>query len=280
MKKLFSLTLIVLLIAALAIPVFAADGEPMNYVIDTVGLISDSEFYALEARAEDISDQYELAVRIVIVDDYTNYGSGAIWDVAEHIFFQNDLGYGNTGNGVMLLLSMDERDFDLRSFEDARDVLTDYGILQVEDAFLPDLGNNNWYLGFSHFLDAIEEVFESAADGEVVDGYVDYDYYNDTPPTYTRRSGVTAGRLAAILGIPSAIAGIFCGTQSAKMKSVHKKHDASQYIQPDSMNLTVVQDIFTHTTQTRVKIESSSGSSGGGGGFHSSSSSSGHSGKF
>ena len=279
MKKLFSIALIALLIAALAIPAFAEESEEFYYVIDTVGLLSDSEFYALEERAEGISDRYQLAVRIVVVDNYTDYGRGGIWDVAETLWFDNELGYGDTGNGVMLLLSMDDRDYDLRSFDDARDVLTDYGILQVEDEFLSDLGSNNWYLGFSHFLDAVEDIFESAANGEVVDGYVDYDYYNGTSQTYTRKSGATPGRLAAILGIPSAIAGIFCGTQSAKMKSVHKKHEASQYVEPNSMNLSIVQDIFTHTTETRRKIETQSGSSSGGG-FHSSSHSSGHSGKF
>ena len=63
------------------------------------------------------------------------------------------------------------------------------------------------------------------------------------------------------------------------MKNVRKKYEASDYIVPHSMRLTRQQDIFTHITQSRRRIERES-SSGGGGSFHSGGGSSHHSGKF
>lgn len=65
-----------------------------------------------------------------------------------------------------------------------------------------------------------------------------------------------------------------CQLLKMKMRSVYRQAEASAYVTAEGLNLTTREDVFTHTTRVRRKIErksdssSSSGSSrfsGGGG---------------
>ena len=89
--------------------------------------------------------------------------------------------------------------------------------------------------------------------------------------------------ILAVVAGSCVIALVVCLILRAKMKSVHKGVDANVYATGGGLTLTDSYDHYTHTTETRRKIESDSGgggrSSGGtvsrsGGGGH------GRSGKF
>ena len=51
-----------------------------------------------------------LGVGIITIDDYTPYGDGA-YDAAEQLYNELDLGASEDGDGVALLISLDDRDF-------------------------------------------------------------------------------------------------------------------------------------------------------------------------
>ena len=78
------------------------------------------------------------------------------------------------------------------------------------------------------------------------------------------------------------IALITCSVFKAQMKTAKEKTQANDYLVPQSMDLRVREDVFTHRTETRTRIETDSGSRGGGGGssFHSGGGFSGRSGGF
>lgn len=66
---------------------------------------------------------------------------------------------------------------------------------------------------------------------------------------------------------------VICLTLKGKMKSVRRKAEAKSYVAFSGLELTERYDRFTHTTESRRRIEKKSGNESGGGG-------SGSSGKF
>ena len=254
-KKMMGIALALMLVFSLCAPSFAVDdpGKETCYVTDTYGLLSFDEWSALEKRAANISEQYRCGVYIFTVDYYENYGYGDVYDVTAQIYHDSDNSFGIGGgrDGIMLLLSMNNRDYALFVCgEKGEYTFNDYGLKQLEDAFLDDFGNDNWSGGFSGYLSVCEQYLASAQEGKPV------------------RATPTVPIVISIL-ISCAIALVVCLILKGQMETVHKKNDARVYIAASGLHLTQQVDQYTHTTETRRKIETkseNSRSSGGGGG--------------
>lgn len=245
---------------------FASEQEgsesQLGYVIDTVPLLSDEEWNSLEDMAERVSTRYGCGVYIVAVDDYADYGAGDVFDVITQIYHGNGNGFGiGTGrDGIMLLLSMDDRDWAMFVYgENAEYTFNSYGQEQLEEAFLDNFADNDWYGGFSDYIEACGEYLAKAEEGRPV------------------RANPLWG-IGMSAGLSCLVALAVCMVMKRKMKTARQKTEADAYISNGGLMLTASHDHYTHTTETSRKIESSSGSSGssgrsGGGG-------SGRSGKF
>lgn len=254
-KKISAIFAALLLTIALCVPAAAADGT-MHYVIDLADLLTYEEWEALEDRAEAISEKNGCGIYIATVEDYTEFGSGSAYDVTALIYnsADNDFGYGTENDGVMLLLSMAERDYALFVHgSGAEYAFNAEGQAMLEDRFLPDFADNDWAGGFAAYLDGCEEYLAQAAAGEPV---------QESP---------VKGVLMAI-GISCVIALLVCLVLKSKMKTVHRKAEAQTYV-AGGLQMRDRYERFTHTTETRRRIQTESHSESGGGG-------SGRSGKF
>lgn len=252
MKRNCAIILLLALLAALVLPVQA---EQLGHVTDAAGLLTNEEWETLENRCAGISRQYGCGVYIITVDDFRNYGSGDVFETTYGIYHAYELGMGTGRDGLVLLLSMDDRDFALFVYGDQAEYAFDsYGQAQLEARFLPPLGENDWYGGFAAYVDTCEEFLAQAAAGAPV---------RESP----------AGLIAVFVAISFLISLVVVLILRAGMKNVHTQGQAHSY-RAGGLNLTGRRDQFTHRTETRRKIESgSSGSRSGGGG-------SGRSGKF
>ena len=256
-KKIIGIALMLMLAFSLCIPSFAADVTPeetsveMHYVIDTYGLLSFDECTALEKMAANISEQYSCGVYIVTVDDYKNYGYGDVYDVTTQIYHSGiGFGVGDGRDGIMLLLSMKERDYALFVYGGkAEYTFSDYCLEQLENAFLGDLGNDDWYGGSYKYLRACGQYLASAQEGRPV------------------RANHT-GRIIISVLISCVIALVICMTLKGQMNTVHNKIGAREYIAADGLHLTKQVDQYTYTTRTSRKIENRSGRARSGGGGH------------
>ena len=265
----------------LRLPALAAD--PTQYIYDEIDLLTEEQWSTLQAKAKEISDRYQFGVYIIIVDDYRDYGSKeaeGIWDVATYIWNSEGLGYGSGHEGSMLMISMDDRDYDNRAFGPKGEVATtDYGLLYIEDNyFFNDLKRNNWYGACNSYLEGIKYLLEQYEAGTPIDGEVDYDAYGGNGQV----KGISGGEAVISVAGSAGVAGAACAVMAGKNKSVRKATGAAYYAVPRSMVLYDQRDVFTHTTQSRVRIETERSSGGGshGGSFHSGGGGHGHSGKF
>ncbi|MBR6341381.1 MAG: TPM domain-containing protein [Treponema sp.] len=270
MKKhiiLFSLFFILLTSASWSLP---------SLVQDDYGLLSNSELSDLQDKAGQLSSQYNCGIYIVVVKnmddfayDYEIYNDAfGIEAFAQYYFFNNLKGTGSSGDGILLVMSMKGRDYDIMAHGDFGNyAFTDYGKSKLADSFLDYFADGDWYRGFSSYLNKTGRFLEAAAQGQPVD--INSPRLKEHNQPLSLAAGLIFGFIVALLS---------CLVMKSGMKSVHTARIASNFITQNGISIPIQKDSFTHNTVIRTPIQTSSG--GGGGTRINSSGSSHHSGKF
>ena len=99
-RKLFTLMLILCLVAGLSLTAYASS----NHLVDDAGLLTDTEAANLEAKLSQISDRHNVDIVIVAVD--STDGKSPM-DFADDYYDYN----GYRADGILLLVSMEDSDW-------------------------------------------------------------------------------------------------------------------------------------------------------------------------
>ena len=271
----------------------AAEKERFPYVMDKAGLLSESQRNILENRASELNEAHGCSLYVVTVEDYSELNPD-VYEAAKGIYNYYDLGSGDGRDGVLLLLSIKERDYALVGHGDLGETICGYeSSWLIEDKFLDNFRRNDWFGGFSDYLNACAKQLtklendESVTQGaDIIVGPDGQEYHSYNYPGESR--GIPTGlKIAIVIGVPCLIALIVCSTFKSQMKTAKERTTAEEYVVPGSAALRVQDDRFITRTETRVRIQSESSSSGGsrggssgGSSFHSGGGFSGRSGKF
>lgn len=256
-RKLTVFVLLALLVTVLVLPAQAA--PQLSQVTDAAELLSYDEWEVLEVRCARLTQQYGCGVYIITVDDFENYGDGDVFETTYGLYHQYELGAGDARDGLVLLLSMNTREFALFVYGDRAEYAFDaYGQMALEQEFLPFFGEDDWYGGFSAYATACESYLEQAAAGTPVREPVRASFGEEG----WKFPGF--GVFLAVL-ISFFVSFIVCSILNRGMKNVFVKGEAGAYVSGD-LDLTAQYDQITHTTVSRTKVESSSSSSRSGGG--------------
>lgn len=225
--------------------------------------ISQNELLQIGNMADSISGKYtinnaDIGVYIAVVDSYGYYGSDV--EDAAYCFFSNSP-YEISENGILLFFSIGDREYDVYTFGyEGEKVFNDYAVDDIIiDSIYDDLHNDRWSDALSHYLEKCDEVLKLAGKGRILS-------VKNTAKYKVMNWGISA-IIALIIAI---IVGVVLKNG---MKSVAKKVEARNYVKEGSFNVSYRNDMYTHSTETRRKIEKSSSSGGSGGGSH-------HSGSF
>lgn len=250
-KKILSVIFAAVLVFAMGITAFGATGDVQfdTMLIDYPDILSDSEEAELEARAWEMTKKYHCAVYIMVTD--TLDGMEA-WQYNELLHSELSLGYGTERSSITLLLSTGERQYDISAFGYGNTVFTDYGKDKMAERFVGFFAADDWYGGFSSYLDTCEEYFELAL----------YEEPFDVSSDNSGGAGLI-GVLAAIL-ISCVIALVICLILRAQMKTARRATEAHKYAK--KLNLTNQYDLFSHRDVHRVYNPPQDNNSGGGGG--------------
>ena len=125
-------------------------------VFDYEEVLTQTQIDTLEEKTRAIAEKYSIGVGIITIDDYTPYGDGA-YDAAEQLYNELDLGASEDGDGVALLISLDDRDFATYAHgAKAEEIFSDAVQQDLELYFLDNFGNDDWYGGFSDFVSGCE----------------------------------------------------------------------------------------------------------------------------
>ena len=243
MKKRFVLAMVLCIALCLAFggaALASSAGNSLGYVNDAVGLLSPDEQQELETTAAQLAERYGCGVYVIIVDDYTDYTNGSTRDFAKETYINYDLGVGEDKNGILLVLSISDRDYYLLPKGDiANAAFTDYGQEQLTQEFLDDFRYDNWFAGFRDYMSTAGQYLEAAENG-------------------------TGVNILFIVVIPCLISLAVCGIFAAQMKTARRQTGARGYISHGGVDMRVTQDQFLYHTETRQHIPDKSDAPSGG----------------
>lgn len=236
-KKFFALVISVVLIAVMACPAFAAaeDVPFSTMVLDDAGLLTQSEVDELDARAWEITHTYECAVYIVTTES-TNGMDPAPY--TEYLQEKYGMGYGSDQSCIILMLSMENRDYNLMARGYGNTAFTDYGKDKLADSFLDEFGNDDWYGGFKEYIEGCDKYLKAARDGKPID---------------KGRSPIVGLALGVI--VPLVAAFIYCSKLKSQMFTAVRQRTAKVYVDSQGLVLTKRNDQFINTTRTERYIE-------------------------
>ncbi len=232
-------------------------------LIDLADLLSDDEEEALLEKLDDTSEEYECDVVIVTLESLDGYHSSQA--AADDIFDYSGYGFGSSYDGILLLVSIEDRDWAISTTGYGIEVFTDAGLEYMEGEFKPYLSDNEFYEAFDCFADLCDKFLLKAEEGKPYD-------VNNMPISPLKWYYIP---VAIIIG--AVISLIVANIMKASLTSVRPQKSAANYVRNGSMRVTNQNETYLYNNVTRTKIESSSSS--GGSSTHRSSSGRSHGGR-
>ena len=248
MKKYASLLFALVLALSLSVSA-AADADV--YVYDGADILSTDECAALNEAAAAVSEQYGCGVYVVTVDDMADYiDPDAVTETdetgmaafTEYAWDALGLAASYDSNGIMLALSMAERDFQMLAHGDtANAAFTDYG-------------------GFADYIAACGRYLEANANGTPIDVEPSDETEEEYEPLSFGDKLFFAALMAFRFGLPLGliVAFIVCAVYKRQLKSVRRATEAAHYTVSGGAEITAREDRFTHTTEVRTPIKTES----------------------
>ena len=217
------------------------------HVVDMADLLSDEEEAQLRSKLEEISNRQNADVVFVTVN---STGNKSAMEFADDFFDYN----GYRTDGILMLVSMQNSDWWVSTAGRGITAVTEDALERYEEESVTYLTYADYSTACSKFADLSDEFLTLEKQG--------------TPyqkPEEKSSSGLaTAGVVSAGVGLATGAIGT--GSMKSKLKSVHRKRSATEYMKRDSLNIVDASEIYLYSNVTRTYIDRDRGSSGGGGG--------------
>ncbi len=249
-------------------PKEVSSGERLK---DEAGLLSDDEADSLLEQLDEISERQNCDVIVVTV---ASLDGKTAESYADDYFDFNGYGLGQDRDGILLLLSMEDRDWAISTHGFAITAFTDAGQSYMTDHFLSYISDGEYAQGFQKYAELCDQFLTQAKEGEPYD--------TDNLP----KGSVAFVWLPIDIVIGCIIAFFRAQGKKKRLKTVRKKVSARDYIVQGSLKARTNREILLNSVVSSRDISSSDNSSsdsGGGSSTHTSSSGETHggsSGKF
>lgn len=251
MKRIPIPILILTLCFSLVLPVMAQRSSPR--LVDQADLLTQYEEAAVLSALDEVSEKYAVDVVVVTADTLNGQSPRSFADD-----FYDYNGYGP--DGILLLISMEDRDWWISTTGYGITAFTDAGIEYLGDCFVPLLSDGDYAEAFKIYAESCDDFLEQANKG------VPYDRHN-----LPREPFAIVQNLLICLVIGFVIGLIITAIMKGKLKSVRIQSGAAAYVKDGSMQITHCQDLFLYRELHRTEKPKDSG------GSHTHSSSSGRS---
>ena len=248
-RRILCVIVIVMMCLGLAVSASAtsdlAQAESIH-LLDVADILSNTEEMQLTEKLEEVSAKYDAQI-VVVTFESTD---GSLEELANAVYNMG-FGYGQNRDGVLLVVSMDPREYHIIGNGFAGNAVDINAIDDIGEAIRSDLSTGDYADAFDTFADKCEYY---------LDGYL-----NGFPFNFGKNL-IIALVVGLVIGL------IVVLILRGQLKSVRSKNQAADYVKPGSMQVTVARDFFLYRTVTRTKKESNSKSSGssrssGGGSF-------------
>lgn len=217
----------------------SAKNRPDHFVIDDAELLSEKERNKLEEKCVETSKQHNVSICIITTPDFSG---DDIKDWQRQYFSEHEMGMGDQQSGIMLAISMAERDWGLVGFGNAQSAFSTYGRERIGEIILDDLSDGDYYESFSKYVSLADEFLTEAENGTPYDH--DHKYKENIPVSF-----IILG--AFILSLAISLFVVLSWKRSMNTR-IHQE-GASEYFEQDSFSLTNRSDIFLYHTVSRTK---------------------------
>ena len=236
-------------------------------VVDMAELLSDSEKTALLSKLDEISERQKLDIVVLTVNTLDGKTPR---DYADDFYDYNGYGFGENKDGILLLVSMEDRDWWISTTGYGITALTDAGIEYISKKFLSDLSDGDYAQAFTTYAELCDQFITQAKTGE------SYDTGNMPKEPFNVAWNIL---VAFVIGL--VVAFVVTNIMKKQLKTVQLKSEANNYVKSNSMIVTENRDLFLYNQVSRrarpKETDNRSGSSGGSS-THTSSSGSSHGG--
>lgn len=234
MKRWISLFLLLILLAS-ALPVVSSAALPL--VIDEANLLSARQTQSLADQAAAIRDRYQMDVVILTVFSLNGKDPEAY---ADDYYDEMGYGMGSDHSGILLLISMENRDWAISTCGEAITWVTDQDLARLEDALLPSLAQDSYSTAFQNYLRTLDRILDAPLPEE---------------------SGFSWNRLLLTLLVSLLLGGLAGGmvllVLRRQMHTARPQRYAGDYVVPNSFQLTLQRDIYLYSRTSRVKRQTS-----------------------
>jgi uncharacterized protein len=242
MRKIFSALLVLILCFCLAIAVSANAASSDLFLIDEADLLTDSQEATLAEKLERVSNTYQAQLVVVTMNSFGYVDSEL---ALEYIYDSMGFGYGPNRDGVLLLICMETREYQILSNGFPGEAIDSYDIEIIGDAIVPGLSDGDYAYAFDEFIDQCQYYLEGYLNG--------YPFQPGATLVVCLAVGLVVGLIVALI-------------LKGQLKTIRKQHAAHAYCKPGSMQVSVHRDVFLYRNVTRTEKESSSSSGRSSGG--------------
>lgn len=260
MKKIFLSLSILIATLTVFLPVLpmsatGTEGESA-YVFDEAGILTDGQITTLNERLATISQKRDCDVLVLTV---SYLGRKSAQAYADDYYDQNELGRGSGDDGILLLVSINDREWAISTYGYGIEAFTDAALDRIEDDLLSDLSEDRYYEAFLTYANTADSMLERARAGKPYDPF----------PWIIVPISLLLGFVIALVCV---------STMKGKLKSVRPAVGAANYVRKDSLNLRDCRDVYLYSTVTKVPKPKDNGG-GSGSSTHTSSSGRSHGGR-
>lgn len=232
MKKLLSLIFCITFLLAFSPAVLAASVS----VLDEAEILSPREEALLTEQAQQIMETHDLSVVILLVD---SLDGSTTWKYADTHFYSGN--YGK--DGILLLLSVEYRDWEIATYGETAERISDRQCDGLFDSMADALSRNDFYEGIEDYFYALNGVLSRKSYGQNIFLQI-----------------VVSVLIGAVVALITIL------IMRNKMNSVRPQHSAANYLIQRSYRLTEKRDIYLYSNVTKIRRSQNSSSGGGGGG--------------
>lgn len=246
MKRIVGLLLVLLLCLCFLTPAFEAKAETaVLRLVDDADLLTNDQEETLLSDLNELSEKWDMDV-VIVTADFMNGNS--VEDYSDYFYSQG----GYNSDGILLLVSMEVREFIIEPFGKGERVFTVAGREYILDQMEDKLSDGEYNEAFDIFVRQCDDFFQQDQKGEPYDtGNLPKEPFNV----------VKSLLISLVVGLVIAL--IATGIMRGQLKSVRAQPAADNYVKSGSLNITHKQDLFLYRNVTRrEKPKNNSGSRG------------------
>lgn len=260
-KKLYGMLCSIVLLLVFAVS-FSISAEAS----DTIPQTSNFMLPRLIDNAEVLSDQEEMPIKVdlneisliqnfdVVIMTVASTDGKEIEQYAEDFYDNNGYGVGEGKDGLIFVVNTQTREWAVSTHGSGITAFTDAGQKYLMDQVTPYLSEENFSDAFEKFADLCESFVKQANSGEPYD--------TGNLPNADKPVGLGGIIVSIIIGTVLSL--LVMAFMWLKMKSVFRKHEASDYIRPGSLVITEREDKFLNSKVIKTAKPKNNQSSGNG----------------